>query len=68
VLDFYCDALKLAVEVDGDSHGWGDRPQLDLVRDDWMARHGIKTLRIAAVDVLESVDGVLGVILMEARR
>ena len=68
VLDFYCDTLKLAVEVDGASHSFGDRPRLDVVRDAWMARQGIRTLRIPAVEVLESVDGALSAILAEARR
>ena len=68
VLDFYCDAARLAVEVDGGGHDFGDRPRLDTVRDAWMARQGIRTLRIPAVEVLDSVDGALAAILAEARR
>ena len=68
VLDFYCDALKLAVEVDGGWHDFGDQPQRDAVRDEWIFRQGIRTLRIPASEVLESVDGALGAILSEARR
>jgi very-short-patch-repair endonuclease len=52
VLDFYCDESKLAVEVDGETHDFGDRPRLDRVRDDWMAKQGIRTLRLPAVEVL----------------
>jgi very-short-patch-repair endonuclease len=37
VLDFYCEAAKLAVEVDGASHGAGDRPARDARRDAWLA-------------------------------
>jgi len=68
VLDFYCDEVKLAVEVDGGGHASGDRPWLDAVRDNWMARQGIRTLRIPAVEVLQCVDGALSTILSEARR
>jgi very-short-patch-repair endonuclease len=68
VLDFYCDTLKLAVEVDGSWHDFGDQPRRDAVRDEWMFRRGIRTLRIPASEVLESVDGALGTILSEARR
>ena len=56
VLDFYCDAVKLAVEVDGQSHGFGDRPERDERRDRWLAAKGISTLRISASTVLEDVD------------
>ena len=56
VLDFYCDARKLAVEVDGGSHGFGDRPDRDDRRDAWLAERGIRTLRLPASLVLRSVD------------
>jgi very-short-patch-repair endonuclease len=46
VLDFYCDARKLAVEVDGGSHGFGDRPDRDDRRDAWLAERGVRTLRV----------------------
>ncbi len=58
VLDFYCDALKLAVEVDGDIHGYGDQPRRDARRDAWLKACGIRTLRIPARDVLYNLDGV----------
>lgn len=62
VLDFYCDAAKLAVEVDGYSHGTDDRPQRDDRRDAWLADKGIRTLRLAAREVLRSpYDVVLGI-------
>ena len=68
VLDFYCNEIKLAVEVDGGSHSFDDQLRLDAVRDKWMASKGIRTLRIPAVEVLECVDGVLSKILSVARR
>jgi very-short-patch-repair endonuclease len=56
VLDFYCDAAKLAVEVDGASHGAGDRPVRDERRDTWLAARGIATLRLPASLILRDVD------------
>ena len=56
VLDFYCDSQKLAVEVDGQVHGFGDRPQRDERRDAWLAAKGIRTLRFSAELVLQDVD------------
>ncbi len=56
VLDFYCDAAMLAVEVDGASHGAGDRPVRDERRDAWLAAQGITTLRLPASLILRDVD------------
>ncbi|MBO9557946.1 MAG: DUF559 domain-containing protein [Caulobacter sp.] len=59
VLDFFCPAHKLAVEVDGQDHYFEDRAERDLARDRWLARHGIMTLRIPARWVLHSVDNAV---------
>ena len=56
VLDFYCDAAKLAVEVDGANHGAGDRPVRDERRDAWLAAQEIATLRLPAALILRDVD------------
>ena len=56
VLDFYCAAKRVAIEVDGIAHDMGDRPQHDEIRDKWLRSHGIEVVRIAASDVLKSPD------------
>jgi very-short-patch-repair endonuclease len=53
VLDFYCAASRLAIEVDGVVHDLPGQMHHDNRRDAWLARRGIRTLRIAASDVLE---------------
>ncbi|WP_244624451.1 endonuclease domain-containing protein [Sphingomonas sp. So64.6b] len=58
-LDFYCDAAKLAIEVDGETHNRGDRPERDEVRDAWLTMRGVRTLRINAVDILRDLDAVV---------
>src|SRR5688500_6816025 len=63
VLDFFCRETGLAVEVDGTAHNMGDNPERDLRRDEWIAEQGIRTLRIAASDVLEEMEAVTGAIL-----
>lgn len=67
VLDFYCDAVRLTVEVDGESHARGDRPQRDAVRDAWLGERGIRTLRISAKQVLDDVEAVVRHIEISAR-
>ena len=46
ILDFYCPALKLAIELDGDYHYHMDMPDRDWRRDqELLDMFGIKTLR-----------------------
>jgi very-short-patch-repair endonuclease len=49
----------LAIEVDGYSHGTGDRPQRDEKRDAWLAARGIRTLRLRAQLVLSDMNVAL---------
>src|SRR3954451_21999330 len=58
VLDFYCPAAKLAIEVDGAAHDFGDRPRRDDVRREWLKKQGVDVLRIPAKDVLAGPDEV----------
>jgi len=66
VLDFYCDAAGLAVEVDGLSHEVEGHPERDACRDAWLARRGVTVLRIAAEDIRLNVEGAVAWILRHA--
>ena len=63
VLDFYCDAEKLAIEVDGASHSFGDRPERDDRRGAWLRAQGVTTLRLSASLILDDVDDAVRTIL-----
>jgi very-short-patch-repair endonuclease len=65
VLDFYCPAAKLCVEVDGAVHGMGDTPDRDGRRDEWLAKRRIRVLRVGAWDVMKNLDGVCRLIQAE---
>ena len=65
-LDFYCDELRLAVEVDGRSHE--ERRERDAARDVWLQARGIETIRVPAGDVTRDVDGVCVRLLAEVGR
>ena len=58
VLDFYCAKAKLAIEVDGQSHGMGDRPARDERRDAFLARVGVRMRRYQASDVMADPNGI----------
>ena len=57
VLDFYCDAVRLCVEVDGQSHDF--TANHDVARDVYLTRWGIQTLRVPASEVLKNLEGVV---------
>jgi very-short-patch-repair endonuclease len=62
-LDFACLASRLAIEVDGDAHDFGDRPRRDERRDDRLKELGFKTMRIPAGEVFRNLEGVvLGIV------
>jgi very-short-patch-repair endonuclease len=58
VADFYCHRARLVIEVDGEAHGYGDRPQRDANRDAWFAARKLLTLRVSGREVLRDVDAV----------
>jgi len=58
ILDFYCPAARLAVEIDGETH-WDDESHArDEARDHWLARQGVTVLRVAASAVYRDVGAV----------
>ena len=67
ILDFFCSDARLAIEIDSDAHSRGNRPERDATRDGYFDRAGVRTLRIAAVDVLNELESVVSMIIAEAR-
>jgi very-short-patch-repair endonuclease len=66
VLDFYCAAARLAIEVDGAFHDRGDAPAWDAERDAWLRQFGVATLRIPASNLYADLDSVLVAIVVAA--
>ncbi len=60
IIDFYCAEARLAVEIDGIGHEHPDSIAKDRRRDAMLLEKGIRTLRVAARDVFEDMDAVLG--------
>jgi very-short-patch-repair endonuclease len=58
VIDFYCPRLKIAIEIDGDSHFMKNAEYRDKVRQEYIERYRIKFLRYTNVDVIDNIDGV----------
>ena len=58
IIDFYCPRLKLAVEIDGDSHYIGEAQEYDKERQSFIEALGIRFLRFTNTDISENIDGV----------
>ncbi len=59
VLDFYSPEIKLAIEIDGESHFQEGVAQYDEERQIFIESAGIKFLRFTNKDVYENLNGVL---------
>ena len=59
VLDFYCPAARLCVEVDGDRHESDRHQALDHARTMNLSALGVDVVRVANDEVLQNVDAVL---------
>ncbi|MBO5891192.1 MAG: endonuclease domain-containing protein [Oscillospiraceae bacterium] len=58
ILDFYCAAAKLAVELDGSQHYEPKEQNYDAMRAAYLNRIGIMVLRFSNLDVLRNLRGV----------
>ena len=59
ILDFYCPALKLAIEIDGDYHFDRKRIQRDKEKDARLAELNIRVIRLTTVDFEEDYESVV---------
>jgi very-short-patch-repair endonuclease len=60
VLDFYCAAARLCVELDGPVHA--DRADADARRTEWLAKEGIRVLRFSVAEIETTPAAVLAAI------
>jgi len=65
IVDFYCHATSLVVEVDGSVHL--QQEKYDRERDEYLAGRGLRVLRFFNSDVDKDIDAVLTVILEACR-
>jgi very-short-patch-repair endonuclease len=56
VLDYYCAAVRLAIEVDGFAHDNADAAKRDARRSEFLRSQHVATLRIPAKVVLEDLE------------
>ncbi|MFH1009022.1 MAG: endonuclease domain-containing protein [Candidatus Latescibacterota bacterium] len=59
ILDFYCPAIKLAIEIDGGQHAEKDHIEMDQKRTALLEEKGIRVLRFWNNDVLNEIESVM---------
>jgi very-short-patch-repair endonuclease len=59
ILDFYCPALKLAIELDGSGHSYRNREKRDRVREEFLTKRGIPIVRFWNHQVREELESVV---------
>ncbi len=59
ILDFYCAAAKLAIEVDGHSHDGHVAAKADAARGYFLRSQGVATLRVPVSAVLGNLEGAV---------
>ncbi|HEX7710420.1 MAG TPA: DUF559 domain-containing protein [Sphingomonadaceae bacterium] len=67
VADFYCDSAKTIIEVDGEAHDMGYRPERDERRDAELSSGGYRTVRVLAADVLRDPEGMAEAIVIDCK-
>lgn len=59
ILDFYCPEVKLAIELDGDSHFNPQGKAYDKERDIYLSAHGIVVMRFTNDEVTNNLNAVI---------
>ena len=60
ILDFYCPKLRLAIEIDGDSHFIDDNAVgYDQKREEFLAKQNVNVIRFTNSDVTENINAVM---------
>ncbi len=62
IVDFFCNKLKLAIELDGYTHTFEEVVEKDEIKQKRLEKLGITVLRFSDEDVMENMEGVLFVI------
>ena len=65
IVDFFCPAIKLIVEIDGGQHYHGKGQLSDQKRDEFLIKLGLKVLRFSNLEVLKNIEVVLEKIYLE---
>ena len=58
-VDFYCPKIRLAIEVDGESHLFEKQKEKDLEKETQLEKANIKLVRYLNTDIYDNIEGVI---------
>jgi len=67
IVDFFCPAARLIVEIDGSQHASERHQARDAVRTEWLQAQGYAVVRFWTNEVMDELDAVCAAILAAAR-
>jgi very-short-patch-repair endonuclease len=59
IVDFYCSKLRLAIEIDGDSHQSPGNKKRDIIKDRYLDSIGISVIRIDDLELKNNISVVI---------
>ena len=59
IVDFYCDKLKLIVEVDGEIHAFTEETDYDAKRDKILKINGYNIIRLSNLEIETEIDSAI---------
>ncbi|MCL6740235.1 endonuclease domain-containing protein [Sphingomonas sp. RB56-2] len=59
IVDFYCPAARLVIEIDGMAHQMGSEADRDRRRDSWLRSQGLHVARFAVPEVMNDLEAVV---------
>ena len=62
IVDFYCPARQIVIEIDGESHFSEQGKQYDQQRDAYLQGVGLRVLRFTNTQVMQELEGVFTMI------
>jgi very-short-patch-repair endonuclease len=59
IVDFYCPAAHLIIELDGESHYWRGKQEYDREREALIQSQDLKILHFTNLEVTHNIEGVI---------
>jgi len=67
IVDFYCYASKLIIEIDGKIHEKKEQKERDFIREEVLIDSGFKVIRFTNDEVIDEIDYVINEIRKELK-
>jgi very-short-patch-repair endonuclease len=64
IVDFYCNELKLIIEVDGEIHSLNEKPKYDLKRDNILKINGYHIIRLSNFEIETELNSTINRIII----